>query len=62
LAEAITRPTLGARRLLEHLEDRDIHRSASGVEKVLRRHNLGTRREHICQGIWWDWTPSTWAS
>ncbi len=47
LAEAISRPTLGARRLLEHLEDRRIHRSASGVQKVLRRHNLGTRKERV---------------
>ena len=47
LAEAVSRPTLGARRLLEHLEERDIHRSASGVQKVLRRHNLGTRRQRV---------------
>ncbi len=47
LAEAVTRPTLGARRLLEHLQERDIHRSASGVQKVLRRHNLGTRRKRV---------------
>jgi transposase InsO family protein len=47
LAEAISRPTLGARRLLEHLEERAVHRSASGVQKVLRRHRLGTRRERV---------------
>ena len=47
LAEAISRPTLGARRLLEHLAERGVHRSASGVHKVLRRHHLGTRRERV---------------
>lgn len=47
LAEAIARPTLGARRLLEHLEERGIRRSASGVQKVLRRHNVGTRRQRV---------------
>jgi transposase len=47
LAEAISRPTLGARRLLEHLEERGVHRSGSGVQKVLRRHHLGTRKERV---------------
>jgi transposase InsO family protein len=47
LAEAIARPTLGARRLLEHLAERGVHRSASGVRKVLNRHHLGTRRERV---------------
>ena len=47
LAEALARPTLGARRLLEHLQERKITRSASGVHKVLRRHNLGTRRLRV---------------
>jgi len=47
LAEALARPTLGARRLLEHLAERGVHRSASGVQKVLRRHNLGTRRHRV---------------
>jgi len=47
LAEAVARPTLGARRLLEHLQERAIHRSAAGVQKVLRRHNLGTRRQRV---------------
>jgi transposase InsO family protein len=47
LAEAVARPTLGARRLLEHLEERGVRRSASGVQKVLRRHHLGTRRERV---------------
>jgi transposase InsO family protein len=43
LAEALVRPTLGARRLLEHLAERGVHRSGSGVQKVLHRHHLGTR-------------------
>jgi transposase InsO family protein len=47
LAEAIARPTLGARRLLEHLAERDVHRSASGVQKVLHRHHLGTRKLRV---------------
>jgi transposase InsO family protein len=47
LAEAIARPTLGAGRLLEHLAERDINRSKSGVQKVLTRHGLGTRATRI---------------
>ena len=47
LAEALARPTLGARRLLEHLAERGVHRSGSGIHKVLRRHNLGTRRLRV---------------
>ena len=47
LAEAIARPTLGAGRLLEHLAERDIHRSKSGVQKVLNRQGLGTRATRI---------------
>jgi transposase InsO family protein len=47
LAEAVARPTLGAGRLLEHLEERDVYRSKSGVQKVLNRHGLGTRRQRI---------------
>jgi transposase InsO family protein len=47
LAEALARPTLGARRLLEHLAERKVTRSGSGVQKVLRRHHLGTRRERV---------------
>jgi transposase InsO family protein len=47
LAEAIARPTLGAGRLLEHLAERDIHRSKSGVQKVLTRHGLGTRAARV---------------
>ena len=44
LAEAVARPTLGPRSLLRHLRARGLHRSASGVAKVLRRHHLGTAR------------------
>ena len=47
LSEAIARPTLGPRSLLRHLETRGVERSASGVAKVLRRHNLGTARQRI---------------
>lgn len=47
LAEAVVRPTLGAGRLLEHLAERGVHRSASGVQKVLRRHHLATRRQRV---------------
>lgn len=47
LAEAVARPTLGARSLLRHLAERGVHRSASGVAKVLRRHNLGTARQRV---------------
>jgi transposase InsO family protein len=47
LAEAIARPTLGAGRLLEHLAERGIVRSKSGVQKVLNRHGLGTRAARI---------------
>lgn len=47
LAEAVARPTLGPKSLLRHLGDRGVHRSASGVAKVLRRHNLGTARQRV---------------
>jgi len=47
LAEAVARPTLGARSLLRHLADRGVHRSASGVANVLRRHGLGTARQRV---------------
>jgi transposase len=47
LAEAVSRPTLGAGRLIEHLAERGVHRSASGVAKVLRRHGLATRRARV---------------
>ena len=47
LAEAVTRPALGPRSLLRHLKARGVDRSASGVAKVLRRHNLGLARLRV---------------
>lgn len=47
LAEAVARPTLGARRLLEHLAERDVVLSASGVQKILNRHRLGRRAQRV---------------
>ncbi len=47
LAESVTRPTLGPRSLLRHLKARGVDRSASGVAKVLKRHNLGTARLRV---------------
>lgn len=45
LATAVARATLGARQLVDHLAAAGVHRSASGIQKVLRRHNLGSRRQ-----------------
>lgn len=47
LAEAVARPTLGARSLLRHLAKRKVYRCASGVQKVLNRHHLGTRAQRV---------------
>jgi transposase InsO family protein len=47
LAEAVARPTLGARRLLEHLVERGVDLSASGVQKILVRHRLGSRAQRV---------------
>ena len=47
LSEAIARPTLGPKSLLRHLKTRGVDRSASGVAKVLRRHNLGTAKQRV---------------
>lgn len=47
LSEAVARPTLGPKSLLRHLKARGVDRSASGVAKVLGRHNLGTARQRI---------------
>ena len=47
LAEAVARPTLGPKSLLRHLQARGVHRSASGVANVLRRHHLGTARLRV---------------
>jgi transposase len=47
LAEAVARPTIGARRLVEHLAERGVRLSASGVQKLLRRHRLGRRAQRV---------------
>lgn len=47
LSEAIARPTLGPKSLLRHLKERGVDRSASGVAKVLRGHNLGTAKQRV---------------
>ena len=47
VSEAIARPTLGPKSLLRHLNKRGVDRSASGVAKVLKRHNLGTARQRV---------------
>lgn len=47
LAEALARPTLGARQLLEPLAERGVHLSASGVQKILRRVNLAKRAQRV---------------
>ena len=47
LAEAISRPTVGAGQLLEFLEDRGVSISAGGVQKVLARHRLGRRSQRL---------------
>ncbi|MTD14483.1 DDE-type integrase/transposase/recombinase [Nakamurella sp. YIM 132087] len=47
LAVAVAHPTLGARQLLRHLAKHDVHRSASGVQKVLVRHQLGRRAQRL---------------
>ena len=47
LAEAISRPSLGAAQLLPFMEDRGVMISASGAHKVLRRHRLGRRSQRL---------------
>ncbi|MBE1610032.1 DDE-type integrase/transposase/recombinase [Actinopolymorpha pittospori] len=47
LAVAVAHPTLGARQPLRHLAAQGVHRSASGVQKVLARHHLATRRQRV---------------
>src|SRR5437773_586107 len=47
LAEAVVRPTLGARRYAEQLRARGLQISASGVQKILVRHGLGRRRQRV---------------
>jgi transposase InsO family protein len=47
LAEAVVRPTLGARRYAHDLGKRGFVISASGVQKILNRHQLGRRRQRV---------------
>ncbi len=47
LAEAISRPSLGAAQLLPFLDDRGVVISASGAQGVLRRHRLGYRSQRL---------------
>jgi transposase len=47
LAEAVARPTLGARQLVGHLADRGVRLSPSGVQKLLVRHRLGRRTQRV---------------
>ena len=47
LAEAVVRPTLGARQHTEALANRGFQLSASGVQKILNRHQLGRRRQRV---------------
>ena len=47
LAEAVVRPTLGARRYADGLGGRGFLISASGVQKILGRHGLGRRRQRV---------------
>ena len=47
LAEAVVRPTLGARRYAHDLGRRGFQISASGAQKILNRHGLGRRRQRV---------------
>jgi transposase InsO family protein len=47
LAEAVVRPTLGARRYADDLGRRGVQLSASGAQKILNRHGLGRRRQRV---------------
>jgi transposase len=47
LAEAVARPTLGARQLVDHLAVRGVRLSPSGVQKLLVRHRLGRRAQRV---------------
>jgi transposase len=47
LAEAVVRPTLGARRYADDLGHRGFQISASGVQKILSRHGLGRRHQRV---------------
>jgi transposase InsO family protein len=47
LAEAVVRPTLGARRYAHDLGLRGFQISPSGAQKILNRHGLGRRRQRV---------------
>ena len=47
LAEAVVRPTLGARRYAHDLGQRGFVISPSGAQKILARHGLGRRRQRV---------------
>jgi transposase InsO family protein len=47
LAEAVVRPTLGARRYAHDLGLRGFQLSPSGAQKILNRHGLGRRRQRV---------------
>jgi transposase len=47
LAEAVARPTLCARQLVDHLAVRGVRLSPSGVQKLLVRHRLGRRAQRV---------------
>ena len=47
LAEAVVRPTLGARRYAQLLTERGFAISRTGVQKLLNRHGLGRRRARV---------------
>ena len=47
LADAVVRPTLGARRYAELLGERGFVLSRTGAQKILNRHNLGRRRQRV---------------
>lgn len=47
LAEAVVRPTLGARRYAEDFARRGFAISPSGAQKILNRHGLGRRRQRV---------------
>jgi transposase InsO family protein len=47
LAEAVVRPTLGARRYAHDLGLRGVQISPSGAQKILNRHGLGRRRQRV---------------
>jgi transposase len=47
LAEAVVRPTLGARRYADGMRHRGFVISSSGVQKILGRHGLGRRRQRV---------------